>query len=301
VVTVYLTPEPPGPDSEPAGDAESSVGVTELKFQVHCRARLQRALRVRLDSELLLDPAVENPSCARSEGSLLAQEVKVSRESDNDVQVTSAGRGCNILTTWLALRFLLPLTGGSVLMFIKSLLRVAVAVAKEGSGDDLVEMFLEMAIRLKDEGRTGEAAAVEFFNQVTLMATTEETKRTQVSVAYFHLGNIFRARHSYYEAHVCFERASKLNPEYPEAAFNHSMCLLLMGEVDTAITSQLRSVANLPPGSPDVESQRRMLAALNYSDTLPRDEVFHRQNDRANRQDDFELPFGHIFFMQGCE
>ena len=156
-------------------------------------------------------------------------------------------------------------------MFVKALLMVAARATREERGDEFVAMFLELGIRLKEEGRMGHA--VEVLNQVTLMATAEETKRTQVSVAYYHLGNIFRMRHAYYEAQICFERATKLNPAYTEAAFNQSLCLLTMGEVDAAIATQLQSAAYLPPGSPDAESQRRMLAALNYSEALSRDEV----------------------------
>ena len=153
-------------------------------------------------------------------------------------------------------------------MFVKSLVSVAAGFSKDERGDDVAELFLEFGLQLLNEGRRNEA--VEVLNYVTQMAKSEQTRRAYASVAYYKLGTIFRTCHAYNEAQVCFDRASKLNESYFEATFNNSLCLLTMGEVDAAISV----LASCPSAdNPDSESQRRMLAALNYSDSIPRDEV----------------------------
>ena len=178
-------------------------------------------------------------------------------------------------------------------MFVKALLQVGARLQAEGKGDEEAELFLHFGARLKDEGRS--ALAIEALTLVTRIAKSENAKKTHASVAYYNLGNIHRVVHAYDKANVCFGIASKLNAAYHEARFMQAHCLIKLGEIDTAIKVQTSNTAKpfsrldrfatkgteMPDNGVDAESLRRMLATLNYSETIPRDEVTSRHEQWA--------------------
>ena len=178
-----------------------------------------------------------------------------------------------------------------MLMFVKALLQVGARLQADGRGDEEAETLLRFGARLKEEGRNAEA--IDAFTIVTRVAKSEHNKQTHASVAYYNLGNIHRLAFLYDKAQICFGIAVKLNPGYHEARLMQAHCLIKLGEVDAALKIQLTDSSNpprpfsridrfLPKGAEgpengvDAESLRRMLAALNYSEAVARDEVTSR-------------------------